>query len=230
MVCLLLFIDVSYDYYNYKGSLKDFLFKEKNILTLISIFPFDLLFRYFSIFRLFRFVRIIKIVRMYNLKKDVDAFIYFIQHHLFKLLLIILIIYTAISSVLLIILDDSIKTIGDAVWFMIITASTVGYGDVVPSSPIGKSLSILTIIIGIIFVAIFTAYLSAIYNIDQEEETRKTFTKHMKRVNIKNDLMNAEISELNDRLYRLQNENQDLKNELDSMQDKLDKILEKMDE
>lgn len=230
LVCLLLFIDISYDYYNYKGSLKEFLIDDKNILALISLFPFDLLFRYFSIFRLFKFVRIIKIVRIYNLKDDVGSFIYFIQHHLFKLLLMVLIIYTTIASVLLIVLDDSISTVGDAVWFMIVTASTVGYGDVVPMSPIGKSLAILTIFMGIIFVAILTAYLSAIYNIDQEERTRKTVSKHVKIIRARNDLMEEEISKINDRLNKLEDDNKNFNTQLDSMQEKLDKILEKMDE
>lgn len=230
LVCLLLFIDIAYDYYNYKGSLKEFLIDDKNILSLISLFPFDLLFRYFSIFRLFKFVRIIKIVRIYNLKDDVDSFIYFIQHHLFKLLFIVLIIYTGIASVLLIVLDDSIHTVGDAIWFMVVTASSVGYGDIVPTSPIGKSLAILTILMGIIFVAILTAYLSAIYNIDQEEKTRNAFSKHVKILKTRNDSMKSEISKLNDKLNKLEEDNRNLNTQLDAVQEKLDKILDKMDE
>ena len=83
---------------------------------------------------------------------------------------------------------------------------------------------------GIIFVAIFTAYLSAIYNSEQEEETRKTFVKHMDTLRVKNNLTKVQISELNDRLYKLEHENRDLTYQLESLNEKVDTILEKMDE
>ena len=66
LVCILLFIDLSYEYYNSDKSLKEFFIDDKNLLSLISILPFDILFRYFSIFRLFRFMKIIKVVRVWN--------------------------------------------------------------------------------------------------------------------------------------------------------------------
>lgn len=229
LVCLLLFIDLSYDYFNYEGSLKNFLFKEKNILAIISILPFDIIFRYLSVFRLFRFVKVLKIIRIYNVKRDLGSLSFFIQNHLFKLLFVILTVYAAVSSVLLIILDDSIDTLGDAVWFMVVTASGVGYGDITPVSPIGKALTILTIIIGIIFVAILTAYLSAIYNEKQEMETRDTVFKYVKKIEKTNKVYKNEMIHLNTKLEQLEQENKLLNEKLSNIDEKLDEISKKLD-
>lgn len=229
LVCLLLFIDLAYDYYKYDGSIVDFLIRDRNIFALISILPYDLIFRYFTVFRLFRLVKIIKLIRIYNVKRDFGSLVYFIQNHLFKLLFVILVIYVAVSSVLLIIVDESVNSLSDALWFMVITASTVGYGDIVPSSPEGKALSVLTLIIGIIFVAIFTAYLSAIYNEKPEMETRETVFKYVKKLEKSNKFFKAEFIQLNDKIDKLEQENRELTEELSNINDKLNEISDKLD-
>lgn len=228
IVCLLLFIDLSYDFYCSKKSFKEYFIKDKQILSLLSLLPFDLLFRYFAVFRLFRFLKIIKIVRVWHVIRDLDSLYYFIERHMLKLLLIILMIYVAISSVLLIVLDSSFDDLMDAIWFIVVTISSVGYGDIVPANPIGKSLAILTIIIGTISVAIFTAYLSAMYNQRPEMETRATFTKHIRKMEKQNKTLNSEITMLNDKISVMEKENELLNKKLDEMTDKLDEINEKL--
>lgn len=211
MVCVLLFIDLAYEFYTSDRTIKEFLFDDRNIFSLVSIIPFDIIFRYFAIFRLFRFMKIFKVIRVYNVIRDVDSVIYFIQNHLFKLLFIVLMIYMAVSTVLLYILDNSFNTLGDALWFIIVTTTTVGYGDVTPASIAGKYLTVLTMVIGILFVAIFTAYLSAIYNEKTEEETRKTVLENAILIEENNQLLREQLYLINDRITALEEENQELK-------------------
>lgn len=211
LVCLLLFIDLSYDYYTTDRSFKEFFIDDKNLLSLISIFPFDLLFRYFAVFRLFRFMKIFKVIRVYNVVKDMDSLFFFIQNHLFKLLFVVLMIYMAVSSALLFILDSSFDSLGDALWFIVVTTTTVGYGDLTPSSIIGKYLTVLTMIIGILFVAIFTAYLSSIYNEKTEAMTRKTVQENALLIEENNQLLREQLYLINDRISALEEENLELK-------------------
>lgn len=49
------------------------------------------------------------------------------------------------------------KTFFDGLWWSIVTATTVGYGDMVPHSETGKLLAVIIIVGGVIAVAVFTA-------------------------------------------------------------------------
>ena len=40
----------------------------------------------------------------------------------------------------------SIQTIGDALWYMVVTLTTVGYGDLYPVTPLGKMIGTLFIL------------------------------------------------------------------------------------
>lgn len=53
------------------------------------------------------------------------------------------------------------------VWWAIVTITTVGYGDVVPSSPAGKALGIVLMLMGIGLVSTLAASITA-YFVDQE--------------------------------------------------------------
>jgi voltage-gated potassium channel len=49
---------------------------------------------------------------------------------------------------------DRFGTIPDAMWWAIITLTTVGYGDVVPITPLGKVVAGVTAIMGIAMLAL----------------------------------------------------------------------------
>ena len=65
------------------------------------------------------------------------------------------------SWVILIIEPDNFKSYFDALWWSIVTATTVGYGDIVPHTLIGKIVAIAIIIGGVIAVAAFTALITS---------------------------------------------------------------------
>jgi voltage-gated potassium channel len=49
---------------------------------------------------------------------------------------------------------DKLGTIPDAMWWAIVTLATVGYGDVVPVTPLGRIVATVTILVGIIIMAL----------------------------------------------------------------------------
>ena len=227
IVCLLLFIDLMYEFYCSDKSLKEFFIKDKNIISLISILPFDILFRYFAVFRMLRFLRVIKIVRVWNVIKDRNSLYYFIHYHSFGVLFLLLLIYVSISSIFLILLEDSVNTVGEAFYFIVITATTVGFGDIVPVSPIGKALTIITIIVGIVFVAILTAHLTMIYNQQNSLQTRKALRESFSRTKKTVTKSNKEIKELHEKIDNLEKENKILHEKIDKMNENIEKLIEK---
>lgn len=211
IVCLLLFIDLFYEFYTTDRTIKEFFIDDKNIISLLSLMPFDLLLRYFSIFRLFKFFKILKMVRVWHVAKDLHSLNYFIHNHLYKLLLIILLIYTTISSIFLYTLEDSIHSFEEALWFNLVTAATVGYGDITPVTPTGRALSTLTILIGIITVAILTAYLTSIYNENRDRELQKSFYSSVRVAEENNRLLNRQLELIEKKINHVEEENRELK-------------------
>jgi voltage-gated potassium channel len=57
--------------------------------------------------------------------------------------------------------NDRIQTIGDALWWSIVTATTVGYGDVSPVTPEGRLIAVCLMLLGIAFIGVFTATISS---------------------------------------------------------------------
>lgn len=57
--------------------------------------------------------------------------------------------------------ERMIQTLSDGLWWSAVTMTTVGYGDKVPGSKIGKILGIVWIFFSIIFFSLFTAHASS---------------------------------------------------------------------
>jgi len=52
---------------------------------------------------------------------------------------------------------------GDAVWWVLVTISTVGYGDKVPVTPVGRSMAVIIMFFGVALLSIVTATISSIF-------------------------------------------------------------------
>ena len=67
---------------------------------------------------------------------------------------------------------DKFGTIPEAMWWAIVTLGTVGYGDVIPVTPLGKFVSVFTIVCGLAMIALPVATISAAF---AEEIKRRDF-------------------------------------------------------
>ncbi len=67
---------------------------------------------------------------------------------------------------------DKLGTIPQAMWWAIVTLGTVGYGDVVPVTPLGKFISVFAIISGFAMIALPVAIISTAF---AEEVKRRDF-------------------------------------------------------
>jgi voltage-gated potassium channel len=86
--------------------------------------------------------------------------------------LIVACIITIFWGVLMSIIDPDIKTPWDGIWLAWETVTTVGFGDIVPISTIGRILDIILMIMGVGLISLLTANFSA-YFIGQNTEALK---------------------------------------------------------
>jgi voltage-gated potassium channel len=74
--------------------------------------------------------------------------------------------------------NPNITSIGDAFWWSIVTATTVGYGDISPTTTEGRLIAIVLMLVGIGFISIFTATIASFF-FDQNKEEQGTQLTHI---------------------------------------------------
>lgn len=67
---------------------------------------------------------------------------------------------------------SNIHTYGEAVWWAAVTVTTVGYGDYVPVSALGRSLATLMLVNGVVVISVITASVSSRFVTSTEEGDR----------------------------------------------------------
>lgn len=67
-------------------------------------------------------------------------------------------------------LEPSAKTLGDGLWLALVTASTIGYGDIVPTTPAAKIFSFFVVMLGFSVLSLVTAAIATRW-VETEERT-----------------------------------------------------------
>jgi voltage-gated potassium channel len=105
----------------------------------------------------------------------VKLFYFFRRNLLLTILLFIFIISLSGATVFYLIelqSNPALKSFGQAVWWVLVSITTVGYGDIVPVTSAGKFLGIILIFTGVALVSMFTATVSSIFVAQKLKEER----------------------------------------------------------
>lgn len=108
-----------------------------------------------------------------------------------------------ISGILLRFIEPQIETVFDGIYFSFVASTTIGFGDMVPVTVLGKIITVLVSLVGILTVAMvpgvvvayYTEYLKA-----KENETISTFLEKLERLP---ELQKEELQELSERVKQL---------------------------
>lgn len=131
-----------------------FIFSLYSIIDLLSIAPFLIGANagYLRLFRWFRILRLIRFIQgktIFGYVSSEDSAIY---ARIFFTIFSIVFVYSGLIYQVEHTINSQFKTFLDAVYFSISTISTAGLGDITPVSQIGRFLTILMVITGLILV------------------------------------------------------------------------------
>jgi voltage-gated potassium channel len=138
-----------------------FIFSANGIIDLASVLPFWFGFLVpteLRVILVFRIVRFLKLARYSPAIRSLLDALYSERRALFGCV-VILIGAALIAAALMHLAErsaqpDKLGTIPDAMWWAIVTLGTIGYGDVVPVTPLGKIIASVTIFGGLIMIAL----------------------------------------------------------------------------
>ncbi|WP_255249826.1 potassium channel family protein [Bacillus sp. FJAT-45066] len=171
VIWLIFVLDVSYRFFTSKNKIQ---YLKKNPLDIIAIIPLD------SIFRLARLARLVRLARTLVIFKHYTGHLNGIlkTNSLDKVLIIlVLVIFT--TSIPIRYLEPSITTYTDAVWWAIVTATTVGYGDISPETIVGRLIAVFLMVFGIGLLGLVTSSVATYFlkNTEKEEDTTIIYLK-----------------------------------------------------
>ena len=147
--------------------------------------------RHHGVATFLRILRLIRVIRVLKLAHHIEALrllgytIHQCMYLLVGLMLLVSILTIALSSSIYLAERSSattdIRGTPDAAWFVVITLTNVGYGDVVPETFLGKLLGAVAATLGVLIVFILPApvllnHFEEIYNLRKERTQRKTET------------------------------------------------------
>lgn len=135
------------------------------LLDLAAILPFFIdINAGFKMVKLFRLFKTAKVLRVLKYSKNFNRLVNVIKKEYKSLLSVCLIAagYVLISALVMFQVEpDIFDTFYDAIYWAVVTLTTVGYGDIYPTTDIGRFISMLSTFVGIVIVAMPTGIITA---------------------------------------------------------------------
>lgn len=207
-VCLVLLSDFFRGFYDAQDKSDYF---KKNFIGLLAAIPFDLLlapFLGFEYIRFIKFFRVLLLIIFYF--KIVGEFLK--NSHLDEIICVFVLVVMG-STLGLYLIDPSMNNLFDDLWFVVVSLTTVGYGDIIPSTTYGKVFSLILLIIGVFIFSAITGAISSYfmdnllqegtYHIHELKETAKISELELKRVNEQLKENDKKIEELKEEIIEL---------------------------
>jgi len=147
-----------------------YVFRQFGWADLLASLPFPQV----KILRIFRLLRVTRLLRRYGAGNIARSLIKDRAGSALLTLLLIGVLVLEFGSLTMLHLEKSIPganitTASDALWYVIVTMSTVGYGDQYPISNPGREMGTFIIIVGVGIFGTLTGYLANLFLAPREE-------------------------------------------------------------
>ena len=215
------------------GSKKLYIFDKENLIGLIASIPFDYILPLISPVALpvvfLRYLRIFKLIRVVKLAQFDIIKDLFRKTGLHKVLIGIFVTILIFWTVFY--LFSPTYNWFDDFYFVVVTLTTVGYGDVTPKTYNEKVLAIILILIGVFVFSAITAIMSSfltdrILDDDEEDmvsEIQETIEEKSENIMAELKSVRMENKHLKDETVELKAETDELKAEIKELKDMINK-------
>lgn len=154
-ISIVFLLEYVYRFFHAENKLA-FLVKPMRIIDFLSFAPFFAGFfvatQYFALLRMVKFLRVLKLLRNIPMTSSFIRSISYYKDE-FKAILVIYFIILFIGSALVYSAEkdinaDVFSSIPHALWWGLVTMTSVGYGDMVPVTPLGKTIGSILVFVG----------------------------------------------------------------------------------
>ena len=110
------------------------------------------------------------------------------------------IVLMSVSSFILTRFEPQINNIGDGLWYCFIAFTTIGFGDIVVTTGIGKIITVLITICGVILVALITGVLVNYYQEVNKIKMKESMEAFMDKLERLPELSEEELKEISQKV------------------------------
>ena len=94
----------------------------------------------------------------------------------FRIFLTVLILWVVGSFSIIYLENGDLADVGNAIWWTIVTITTVGYGDIAPLTPLGQAVSAIIMLIGYSIIAVPTGIITTELVFSKSNSTALSFS------------------------------------------------------
>ena len=162
---------------------KKYIFSFMGIIDLLAIIPTYLMFiyppiKYLLDIRIIRLIRIFRVLKLTNYVRGAYTMQIALRSSRPKIIVFLLSIFIVVIIVgtLMYIIEgpaDGFNNIADSIYWAIITLTTVGYGNIVPTTIAGKFLAAFIMILGYAVIAVPTGIVSSEFTKNKKDRKQK---------------------------------------------------------
>ena len=80
-------------------------------------------------------------------------------------------------------IEPEFETYGDALWWAVVTTTTVGYGDLYPETAVGKIVAAVLMIVGIGTIGVITGTVAAMFSNNNRKDLPSELEEIRKKIN-----------------------------------------------
>jgi voltage-gated potassium channel len=169
LICVIFLIDFGTNMARTRPR-SDYFIKRRGWLDLLGSIPTFGVFRFAALLRLFRISRLARVSRLLrgnNKKQLVDDVLRNRGQYAIFITVFSAVLVLVVSSVLVLQFeskspDANITTGGDALWWAVVTITTVGYGDQYPVTPLGRLTGVAVMFAGVGIIGALASILASI--------------------------------------------------------------------
>ncbi len=128
-----------------------------------------------------------------------------IRHLNFDKVIFGFLVFYVISSGIIMMVEPGINRMGDALWYTFVACTSIGFGDMVATTFIGRALTVIVTVMEILLVAMFSGVVVSYYLEIVRATEKDDLSMFLDKLEHVSELSQEELKEIEDKVRSIRN-------------------------